>query len=139
MHFKKLSFEMQIILFKMFIEKLFKLIEHEIILKWEKSSLSNFSLLNYYCSIIKFFWFKTSDTYLQLLENELTGFLDHMNSQERHKLWCIPDGCPAVSARIVSELLNGEFGNKWLGRDTDPRWLPLPPYLTPIDVFFEDI
>lgn len=67
--------------------------------------------------------------------NELTDFLDNMSLQERHKLWFVYDGCPSHSARIVSEWLNGEFGDKWLGRNTDPRWPPRSPYLTPIDFF----
>lgn len=35
--------------------------------------------------------------------------------------------------------LNGEFGDKWLGRNTDPRWPPRSPDLTPLDFFYGDI
>lgn len=102
---------------------------------------------NVWCGIINDkligpFFFRqnlTGDTYLHFLENELTDFLDNMSIQERRKLWFVHDGCPAHSARIVSEWLNGEFGDKWLGRNTDPRWPPRSPDLTPLDFFYGDI
>lgn len=77
----------------------------------------------------------TGASYLHFLENVLGDFLDDMTLEGRYHLWFQHDGCPAHSTRAVSQWLNGTFGNKWIGRNTDPRWPPRSPDLTPLDFF----
>ena len=75
------------------------------------------------------------DRYLNFLETEIGEFLDDMVLEERQNLWFQHDGCPAHSTRNVSQWLNRTFPNKWLGRNTDPRWPPRSPDITPLDYF----
>lgn len=77
----------------------------------------------------------TGATYLHFLENVLGNFLDDMTLEARYQVWFLHDGCPAHSTRHVSQWLNRVFGNKWIGRNTDPRWPPRSPDLTPLDFF----
>lgn len=77
----------------------------------------------------------TGNNYLNFLQNELGNFIDNLPLEERRNLWFQHDGCPAHGAREVTHWLNEVFGNKWLGRNTDPRWPPRSPDLTPLDFF----
>lgn len=45
------------------------------------------------------------------------------------------DGCPAHTAEQITEHLDGEFGDFWIGTNGPWRWPPRSPDMTPVDFF----
>lgn len=49
--------------------------------------------------------------------------------------WFQHDGAPTHYPATVREYLNGQFPNRWFGRNGPSRWPPRSPDLTPLDFF----
>lgn len=79
----------------------------------------------------------TSERYLKMLIDEFWpsfNMLQHTNSYI-----FMQDGAPPHWARTVRQWLNDKFPNRWIGRggvdDSNIRWPPRSPDLTPCDFF----
>ena len=42
---------------------------------------------------------------------------------------------PVHSAQIITKLLNRKFGDRWIGRSGNNRWVAWSPDLTPMDFY----
>lgn len=74
-------------------------------------------------------------SYLDLLNNDLAGYLNTLSPEERNAAWYQQDGAPAHSVVEVRNRLNELFGNQWIGRYGPHRWPARSPDLTPLDFF----
>lgn len=77
-----------------------------------------------------------ANNYLEFLVNELPNLLEDVPLNQLAAAMYQQDGAPAHSARIVTNFLNGEFQNGWIGRCGPYKWPPRSPDLTPLDFFF---
>ena len=50
-------------------------------------------------------------------------------------MWYQQDGCPVHSVRIITELLNRKFRNRWIGRLGNNRWATRSQDLAPMDFY----
>src|SRR5579872_7232922 len=75
--------------------------------------------------------------YYEILNQHLIEeFIDNLPLIETRNLFFQQDGAPPHNIRNVSELLNTNFGNNWIGTNGPVRWPPRSPDLTPMDFFF---
>lgn len=77
----------------------------------------------------------TSNTYLQLLQNDVEDILDNLPLEESNNCWFHQDGAPPHNSRIVANYLNERFGNRWIGTHGNVPWPARSPDLTPMDFF----
>lgn len=77
----------------------------------------------------------TGDAYREFLLNELAEMLDELPLTLRQRMWFQHDGAPAHHSRIVREVIDGEFGERWIGRGGPHAWPDRSPDLTPLDFF----
>lgn len=75
------------------------------------------------------------DYYKEFLQTNLDDFFDEVPLGVRGNEYFQQDGCPAHSARIITEYLNEKFENRWLGRYGPIRWPARSPDFTPLDFF----
>lgn len=73
--------------------------------------------------------------FLHFLENNLCNILEDVNLTIRNRMFFQCDGAPCHSARIVKDLLDSVFPNRWIGRGGPIQWPPRSPDLNPIDFF----
>lgn len=79
-----------------------------------------------------------SEYYKEFLMNNIDDFVNEEDvplAERGIPLYFQQDGCPAHSARIVTDYLNVKFPNRWLGRFGPIRWAPRSPDFTPLDFF----
>ena len=77
-----------------------------------------------------------SENYLRILNNHIISFMDNIPLLERQKIYFQQDGAPAHGAEIISECLNTNFGQQWIGNNGPIRWPARSPDMTPLDFFF---
>lgn len=75
------------------------------------------------------------DRYLNFLQNELQDYLDDLPLNLRRQIWFQHDGAPPHNARQVTNFLNQEFLNNWVGNTGPHLWPPRSPDLTVLDFF----
>ncbi|OXU18325.1 hypothetical protein TSAR_009497 [Trichomalopsis sarcophagae] len=76
-----------------------------------------------------------SESYLNLIENELPILLEHVDMNTRYRMWLQQDGAPPHYARIVRNFLNDRFPNRWIGRGGPIAWPRRSLDLTPLDFY----
>jgi transposase len=99
--------------------------------------------VNVWCGILNsqivgpFFFRETlnSHTYLNFLEGPVSQFLDDLSLAKRAKLYFQQDGASIHSTQEVTEWLNEEFGQQWIGRYSENPWPARSPDLNPLDFF----
>lgn len=77
-----------------------------------------------------------SHKYERILKDVLPELLEDISLDMRQSMWFQQDGCPAHSARNVTELLNRTFEGRWIGRSGSNKWPARSPDLTPLDFYF---
>ena len=75
-----------------------------------------------------------SRKYAQILTEILPLLLEYLPLNVRRSMYQ-QDGCPAYSARIITELLNRKFGDRWISRSRNKRWAASSPDLTLMDFY----
>ncbi|KZC10809.1 hypothetical protein WN55_01821 [Dufourea novaeangliae] len=61
--------------------------------------------------------------------------LENIPLHTRQTMWFQQDGCPAHSARIITQFLNVTFGDRWIGCAGNHKWPACSPDLTPLDFY----
>jgi hypothetical protein len=75
------------------------------------------------------------EKYYRILTEDLVLILDNMPLNERNSIVLQQDGATAYSAIRNREVLNGEFGENWMGTYGRILWPPRSCDLTPMDIF----
>ncbi|OXU31056.1 hypothetical protein TSAR_004757 [Trichomalopsis sarcophagae] len=114
----------------------------------DESTFNSIGHLNrhnsYYWSAINPHWMQQNDnqhrnvnseSYLNLIENEITILLEHVDMNTRYRMWLQQDGAPPHYARIVRNFLNDRFPNRWIRRGGPIAWPPRSPDLTPLHFY----
>lgn len=76
-----------------------------------------------------------SEYYREFLETNLNDFFDEVPLGIRGSTYFQQDGCPAHSARIITDFLNERFEDRWIGRYGPIHWPARSPDFTPLDFF----
>ena len=74
--------------------------------------------------------------YADLLQHHVADFLDALPLQQRMNVIFQQDGAPPHNARMVTEWLDYEFEDKWMGTHGPIPWPARSPDLTPLDFWF---
>lgn len=78
-----------------------------------------------------------AETFLNLLNNYLDGFLMDLPLLQRVNLFFQLDGAPAHNSIVVRNWLNLNFPQMWIGRNSPlHEWPPRSPDITPMDFYF---
>lgn len=76
------------------------------------------------------------ERYLNLLRTYVSNYLDNnIPLNQLQHLWWQQDGAPAHNAAVVSNYLNQEFPNRWIGNRGVIEWPARSPDLSPLDYF----
>lgn len=75
------------------------------------------------------------ERYLEFIQNDLNGLLEHVPLQTRRDMWFMHDGAPPHFSLIVRDHLNHIFHNRWIGRGGPYSWPSRSPDLNPLDFF----
>lgn len=75
------------------------------------------------------------NTYLDFLNGPFQDMIDEIPLQIRRNVWLQQDGAPPHSTRRITEWLNENFPNRWIGRFGPVSWPPRSPDLTSCDFF----
>lgn len=73
------------------------------------------------------------EKYYTLLHENLQNFLDELPLANLNRIFFQQDGAPAHNARVNTDLLNTQFGNRWIGTSGPIEWPARSPDLTPLD------
>ena len=73
---------------------------------------------------------------MQILTEILPLLLEDLPLYVQQSMWYQQDGCPAHFARIITELLNRKFGDRWIGRSGNNRWAARFPKFSTYGVLF---
>lgn len=76
-----------------------------------------------------------SQYYVEFLDHNLIEFVENIPIGDRNDTYFQQDGCPARSARVVTDWLNEKFPGKWLGLHGPIKWPARSLDLTPLDFF----
>lgn len=77
----------------------------------------------------------TGGTYLDMLRGVIDRFLEDVPLAYLSGFYYQQDGAPPHYARDVRDFLNGEYGNRWIGRGGPVAWPARSPDLTPCDFY----
>ncbi|GFV06781.1 DUF4817 domain-containing protein [Trichonephila clavipes] len=77
----------------------------------------------------------SEQSYLVVLNEVLTKFLDGIPLAAIHGLWFQRDGAPAHFCAHVRDWLDVACPGRWIGRQGSVLWPPRLPDLTPLDFF----
>lgn len=77
----------------------------------------------------------TSERYAHLLENVLPGLLENIPLATRQEMWFQHDGAPAHTANAITDILDRDYPERWIGLRGPVEWPPRSPDLTPLDFF----
>lgn len=77
----------------------------------------------------------TQDRYLLFLQNEFQDYLDNLPLAARQNLWFQHDGAPAHNGGQVTNFLNNEFAQNWIGNRGPVLWPARSPDLSVLDFF----
>lgn len=73
------------------------------------------------------------NSYLNFLQNELGGLLEHVPLNLRQNMYFMQDGAPAHFSVQVRNYLNTIFPHRWIGRSGPIPWPARSPDLNPLD------
>jgi hypothetical protein len=76
-----------------------------------------------------------AERYLEFLENRLYDILGDFPIELRHEMWFQHDGAPPHNGRRVTEWLNRNYNNRWIGNRSNILWPPRSPDLNPLDFY----
>lgn len=76
-----------------------------------------------------------ANSYRDFLENHLYDLLEDIPLNIRQQMYFQQDGAPPHNGRFVTEWLNNNFHDRWIGRFGPVRWPPRSPDLNPLDFF----
>ncbi|XP_071056990.1 uncharacterized protein [Onthophagus taurus] len=76
-----------------------------------------------------------AERYLNILTNHIERYVDGLPLRDAEKLYFQHDGAPAHTARRITDFLNINFEDNWIGSSGNHRWPPRSPDLTPLDFF----
>lgn len=76
-----------------------------------------------------------SNYYLEILNEYFMPQLEEENLEFRRNMVFQQDGCPAHSTLVITNWLNEQFPQKWIGRHGPIYWPPRSPDLTGMDYF----
>lgn len=76
-----------------------------------------------------------ANLYFNFLRNDLPELLEDVPLTIRTQLIFQQDGAPPHYGRIVTDWLNENFQDKWIGRNGPILWPPRSPDLTPLDFY----
>lgn len=74
-------------------------------------------------------------SYVEFLAENLPHFLEEIPLLNRNKILFQQDGAGPHNARIVTNFLNHQFPERWMGRYGPIRWPARSPDLNPLDFF----
>lgn len=77
----------------------------------------------------------TQNRYLNFLETEFQEYLDNLPLAIRTQMWFQHDGAPPHNAQSVTNFLQLEFENRWIGNKGPHLWPPRSPDLSILDFF----
>ena len=77
----------------------------------------------------------TGASYTEFLADNLPDFLEEIPLINRNKIIFQQDGAGFHNARIVTNFLNEQFSESWMGRYDPIRWPARSPDLNPLDFF----
>lgn len=77
----------------------------------------------------------TGEVYLDFLENRLPELLENVPLNIRQRMWYLHDGAPVHHTQPISNYLNTNFPERWIGRGGPVRWPARSPDLTKMDFF----
>lgn len=77
-----------------------------------------------------------SDLYLNIIETDLTLFIDNLPLNQYRETYFQQDGAPAHNTQRVSLALYQLFDDRWIGNNGPILWPARSPDLTPLDFFF---
>lgn len=76
------------------------------------------------------------DKYLQMLQEQICPGIQRVMGDRIENVWFQHDGCPSHCTRAVTNFLNTQFPNRWIGRGGTIPWPPRSPDLSPNDFHF---
>ena len=74
-------------------------------------------------------------SYVEFLSENLPEFLEDVPLADRNKIIFQQDGAGPHNARVVTNFLNEQFPDRWMGRYGPIRWPARSPDLNPLDFF----
>lgn len=77
----------------------------------------------------------TSERYLDFLQNLLPAFLEDIPILERRLMIWQQDGAPPHNAQRITEYLDIQFPQRWIGNRGPIKWPARSPDMTPMDFF----
>lgn len=78
----------------------------------------------------------TGIRYINFMVEALEEFLDNINLENRRMIHFQQDGAPAHNFREVGAVMQGLFGDRWIGTNGPVNWPARSPDLSPLDFFF---
>jgi hypothetical protein len=77
----------------------------------------------------------TGERYLQFLQNDIEGFLNHLPFAELQRMYYQQDGAPPHNTARVLNYLTNRYENRVIATNGPVRWPARSPDLTPLDFF----
>lgn len=77
----------------------------------------------------------TQNRYLLFLQNEFQDYIDNLPLALRRNLWFQHDGAPPHNGAAVTNYLQNEFGQNWIGNRGPILWPARSPDLSILDFF----
>lgn len=74
--------------------------------------------------------------YRQLLQERIIPALRQFENETGRQVWFQQDGAPPHYALTVREILNNQFGHRWIGRGGGINWPARSPDLNPLDFYY---
>mgnify|MGYP005985114471 CR=1 FL=1 len=75
------------------------------------------------------------ELYWDILENELSTFLENLSLKMRQNMWFRHDSCPEHYSMVAREVLDHDFNGHWIGRADPKNWPAGLPDLSSPDFF----
>lgn len=77
----------------------------------------------------------TGQRYLNIIQNVVVPCLNTLRNEEVENAWFQQDGAPVHNTRLVAEILEGMFQDRWIGNNGPFHWPARSPDLTPLDFY----
>lgn len=77
----------------------------------------------------------TGQLYKEMLQHNLPEFLEDVPLVQRNSIWYQQDGAGPHNARLVTNFLRDQFGERWIGTNGPKRWPARSPDMNPLDFF----
>lgn len=77
----------------------------------------------------------TAARYLEILQQYIEPLIDNLPLNDVANVFFQQDGAPSHNAGIITQYLNAQFGDNWLGNREPVHWPARSPDLTPLDFY----